>query len=151
MLDDARLQRPGQFALPDRIWIARWDGVANTSTSYIAEDGWRPGGRMKQFKGGHKETWGGVTINIDSNYLELSGTTTAPPPAPVPVPVATAVPETHCGGTRVDFPAYYTLKPKAASKARTLALQCLLKEKKRYAGKLTGAYDRRPGRPPARG
>ncbi|UUZ61539.1 glycoside hydrolase domain-containing protein [Nocardioides sp. B-3] len=31
----------------------RWDGVANTSTSYIAEDGWRPGGRMKQFKGGH--------------------------------------------------------------------------------------------------
>ena len=27
MLDDARVKRPGQFALPDRIWIARWDGV----------------------------------------------------------------------------------------------------------------------------
>ena len=35
MLDDARTQRPGQFALPDRIWIARWDGAANTSTTYI--------------------------------------------------------------------------------------------------------------------
>ena len=43
MLDDARRLRPGQFALPDRIWIARWDGVANTSTTYIPEDGWRPG------------------------------------------------------------------------------------------------------------
>lgn len=143
MLDDARLTRPGVFTLPDRIWIARWDGVANTSTSYITEDGWRPGGRMKQFKGGHNETWGGVTINIDTNYLELSGSGTAPvPPVPVPAPVASPVPETHCAGTRVDFPNYYTLKPKAASKARTLALQCLLKEKKRYAGKLDGDYDR---------
>ncbi|EON22816.1 MULTISPECIES: glycoside hydrolase domain-containing protein [Nocardioides] len=140
MLDEARLKRPGVFALPDRIWIARWDGVANTSTSYIAEDGWRPGNRMKQFKGGHNETWGGVTINIDTNYLDLSGpgTTTPPPPAPVP----TAAPETHCGGTRIDFPTYYTLKPKAASKTRTLALQCLLKEKRRYAGRLDGDYDR---------
>ena len=150
MLDDARITRPGQFALPDRIWIARWDGVANTSTSYIGEDGWRPGGRMKQFKGGHNETWGGVTINIDSNYLELSGTATSPPPPPAPVPVPVPVPvpapqpapETHCGGTRVDFPTYYTLKPKAASRTRTLALQCLLKEKKRYVGALDGVYDR---------
>ncbi len=141
MLDDARVSRPGQFALPDRIWIARWDGVANTSTSYIAEDGWRPGGRMKQYKGGHNETWGGVTINIDSNYLELSGTGAPPPPAPAPPPAA-PVAEAHCGGTRVDFPAYYTLKPRAASEARTLALQCLLKEKRRYPGKLDGDYDR---------
>jgi hypothetical protein len=144
MLDDARIHRPGQFALPDRIWIARWDGIANTSTSYIAEDGWRPGGRMKQFRGGHNETWGGVTINIDSNYLELSGSGTAPPPPPPPAPTASPTPvlETHCGGTRVDFPAYYTLKPRAASRARTLALQCLLQEKKRYAGPLDGVYDR---------
>jgi peptidoglycan hydrolase-like protein with peptidoglycan-binding domain len=57
------------------------------------------------------------------------------------VPAAPA-PETHCGGTRVDFPTYYTLKPRTASRTRTLALQCLLKEKKRYAGPLDGAYDR---------
>ena len=100
---------------------------------------------MKQYRGGHNETWGGVTINIDSNYLELSGTGTPPPvstPAPAPAPAPAPVPETHCGGTRVDFPAYYTLKPRAASRARTLALQCLLKEKKRYVGKLDGVYDR---------
>ena len=70
-LDDARVHRPNAFKLPDRIWIARWDGVANTSTSYIREDGWRPGRRVKQYQGGHDEVWGGVRINIDRNYLDL--------------------------------------------------------------------------------
>ncbi|HXH77375.1 glycoside hydrolase domain-containing protein [Nocardioides sp.] len=150
MLDDARVQRPGQFALPDRIWIARWDGIANTSTSYIAEDGWRPGNRMKQYRGGHNETWGGVTINIDSNYLDLSGSGSAPPPPPAPAPTPTPPPspvaEVHCNGTQVDFPAYYTLRPGAASAARTRALQCLLKEKKRYVGTVDGVYDRQTRR-----
>ena len=62
---------PDQFSLPDQIWIARWDGYANTSTSYIRSDGWLPGGRMKQYQGGHDETWGGVRINIDRNCLDL--------------------------------------------------------------------------------
>ena len=71
VLDDARVNRPNAFKLPDRIWIARWDGVANTSTSYIREDGWRPGRRVKQYQGGHDEVWGGVRINIDRNWLDL--------------------------------------------------------------------------------
>ena len=52
MLDDARVNRPNAFTLPDRIWIARWDGNANTQTDYIRNDGWLPGGRMKQYRGG---------------------------------------------------------------------------------------------------
>ncbi len=51
ILDDARVERPRAFNLPDRIWLARWDGVANTSSSYIRSDGWRPGGRVKQYHG----------------------------------------------------------------------------------------------------
>ena len=58
VLDDARVNRPGTYTMPDRIWIARWDGKANTSTSYIRSDGWLPGGRMKQYQGGHNETLG---------------------------------------------------------------------------------------------
>ena len=77
-LDDARVLRPGTFTLPDQIWIARWDGQANTSTTYIRSDGWMPGRRVKQFQGGHNETWGGVTINIDRNYLDLTSGTAAP-------------------------------------------------------------------------
>jgi len=127
MLDDARTQRPGQFALPDRIWIARWDGAANTSTTYIPEDGWRPGGRMKQYLGGHNETWGGVTINIDSNFLDLGAGS---------LPVA----EGRCPGTRLGFWNYPTLSPTAAQTTRVKALQCLLTEAGTYAGPIDGSY-----------
>ena len=128
MLDDARRLRPGQFALPDRIWIARWDGLANTSTTYIPEDGWRPGGRMKQYKGGHNETWGGVTINIDSNWIDL-GTGSRP------------VPEGRCPGVKLGFWKYPTLAPGAAQPTRVKVLQCLLTEQGTYAGPISGAYD----------
>ncbi|MCY7401871.1 MAG: DUF1906 domain-containing protein [Nocardioides sp.] len=127
MLDDARTQRPGQFALPDRIWIARWDGAANTSTTYIPEDGWRPGGRMKQYLGGHNETWGGVTINIDSNFLDLGAGS---------LPVA----EGRCPGTRLGFWKYPTLSPTSAQTTRVKALQCLLTEAGTYTGPIDGSY-----------
>ena len=128
MLDDARTQRPGRFALPDRIWIARWDGAANTSTTYIPEDGWRPGGRMKQYLGGHNETWGGVTINIDSNFIDLGAG-------------SSAVPEGRCPGTRLGFWKYPALSPSAARTTRVKALQCLLTEQGTYSGPIDGTYD----------
>ncbi|QBX55780.1 DUF1906 domain-containing protein [Nocardioides seonyuensis] len=128
MLDDAFRQRPGQFALPDRIWIARWDGVANTSTTYIPEDSWRPGGRMKQYLGGHNETWGGVTVNIDSNFLELGAG-------------STPVPESRCPGTRLGFWRYPALQPGKARASRVRALQCLLGEQGHYTGPTNGEYD----------
>ncbi|MBD3916860.1 glycoside hydrolase domain-containing protein [Nocardioides hwasunensis] len=128
MLDDARVQRPGQFALPDRIWIARWDGLADTSTTYIPEDGWRPGGRMKQYRGGHNETWGGVTINIDSNFIDLGA-------GSVPQP------EGRCAGTRLGFWKYPALSPGSAKATRVKVLQCLLTEQGTYSGPLNGSYD----------
>ena len=132
-LDDARVNRPNAFVLPDRIWIARWDGRANTSTSYIREDGWRPGNRMKQFQGGHDETWGNVRINIDRNFLDLGSKAVAY--------------EKHCGGVNLNFRKYQALRPPAdgykppASKVR--ALQCLLKKKRLYDGRTHGRYDAR--------
>lgn len=123
MLDDARVERPGLIVLPDRIWIARWDGVADTSTSYLREDGWRPGGRMKQYLGGHNETWGGVTINIDSNYLDLGQG-------------SVATPESHCRGVRVDFKKYGHIKATATGR-RMAALKCLLTEQGYPVGRRT--------------
>lgn len=128
MLDDARRLRPGQFALPDLIWIARWDGVANTSTTYIPEDGWRPGGRMKQYRGGHNETWGGVTINIDSNFIDLGA-------GSVPRP------EGRCPGTKLGFWKYPSLSPGSARATRVKVLQCLLTEQGTYSGPINGTYD----------
>ncbi len=131
-LDDARVERPNAFVLPDRIWIARWDGVANTSTSYIRDDGWLPGGRMKQYQGGHQETWGGVTINIDRNYLDLGKGSFAPR-------------EEHCNGTKIDFTSYPPLPPAtdttAPPPAKVKVLQCLLKERDLYGGKVNGVYN----------
>lgn len=126
-LDDARVLRPTKYVMPDQIWIARWDGVANTSTSYLREDGWRPGGRMKQYRGDHRETWGGITIDIDSNWLDLGRG-------------LYAAPESHCDGTRVDFASYARLQAGTTRAAMTKALQCLLSERGFYAGRIHGYY-----------
>lgn len=132
ILDDARAARRTDVVVPDQIWVARWDNVANTSTSYLRSDGWLPGRRMKQYQGGHNETWGGVTINIDRNYLDLGNSTPAA--------------ETHCGGVRVDL-AYRKVMPRTGSyradPTLVKALQCLLKEKAGYAGKLTGNFNKK--------
>ena len=132
-LDDARVQRPGTFALPDQIWIARWDGQANTSTTYIRSDGWVPGNRVKQFQGGHNEKWGGVTINIDRNYLDLGSVAPGPPGA-----------QSHCHGTQVDQTNYPRLKAPSRGKtpdpAQVAALKCLLKEQGLFHGRVRGAW-----------
>ncbi|QZY28851.1 glycoside hydrolase domain-containing protein [Nocardioides coralli] len=130
MLDDARVDRPGKFNLPDRIWIARWDGQANTHTDYIRKDGWRPGGRMKQYRGGHNETWGGVTINIDSNWLDLGKGSWTPPVK-------------HCGGVDVDHRDYLVLDEGTTQREQVRTLQCLLDEQGVYDGRLTGRYNRK--------
>ena len=127
MLDDARVNRPGTFNLPDRIWLARWDGKANTSTSYLRPDGWLPGNRVKQYQGGHDEVWGGVRINIDRNWLDV-GTG------------STAAPETHCGGIRVNYWTYEALSVTSAPVHKVRALQCLLSERGSYAGNINGRY-----------
>ena len=129
ILDDARVERPRAFNLPDRIWLARWDGVANTSSSYIRSDGWRPGGRVKQYMGGHNETWGGVTINIDRNFLDLGKGSWAPR-------------EVHCDGVDVNLEDYRWLVPGTQATERVRALQCLLREAGVYDGRLSGVYSR---------
>jgi len=58
------------LARPDAIWMARWDGVATTTNWPTAGNTlWAEWQRAKQYRGDHNETWGGVTINIDSNLI----------------------------------------------------------------------------------
>lgn len=63
--------RPGH-GRPDYLDFARWDGVQTVADSALPESYWLPKRRMKQYQGDHHETWGGVTINIDSNHLDLA-------------------------------------------------------------------------------
>jgi len=60
------------WASPDVVWTARWDGVVSTSEKYLTSTQWASKQRSKQYRGDHEETWGGVRINIDSDYLDTS-------------------------------------------------------------------------------
>ncbi len=54
---------------PDAVWIASWDGQARVAPiSGLSDGNWANHQRIHQYQGGHDETWGGVTFNIDSNY-----------------------------------------------------------------------------------
>jgi uncharacterized protein YraI len=59
------------YARPDAVWMARWDGKANLTGWPTAPDShWGVWQRAKQYRGDHNETWGGVTINIDSDVIK---------------------------------------------------------------------------------
>ncbi len=58
------------FVEPDDIWIADWNGAQSTNDRYVPSHDWASGQRLHQYSGGHDDTYGGVTLSIDSNYLD---------------------------------------------------------------------------------
>jgi hypothetical protein len=70
------------YAEPDDIWIAEWNGQQNTSSAYVPAGDWADHQRLHQYVGGHNETYGGVKINIDGDYLDASTVGGPPPPSP---------------------------------------------------------------------
>jgi hypothetical protein len=74
--------------LPDVVWIANWNGVQSVfGDPYVSDTLWANHQRVHQYKGGHNETWGGVTINIDSSVVDaltVGGAPVAPPPSAPP-------------------------------------------------------------------
>ncbi|HET9102736.1 MAG TPA: DUF1906 domain-containing protein [Solirubrobacteraceae bacterium] len=71
------------YAEPDDIWIAHWDGQATTNDAYVPSTDWPGSTRLRQYQGGHNETYGGATLNIDSDYLN-GATATGAPASPFP-------------------------------------------------------------------
>ena len=57
----------------------------NTDDPYVPSSAWTPHQRIHQYRGGHNETYGGVTINIDNDYVDGAtvGTPRRPPPRPL--------------------------------------------------------------------
>ncbi|WP_145813808.1 glycoside hydrolase domain-containing protein [Kribbella amoyensis] len=59
------------YARPDALWIARWDkntGLFNWPT--VPNSYWAVGQRAKQYWGDHAETYGSVTLTIDSDRFD---------------------------------------------------------------------------------
>jgi hypothetical protein len=67
----ANYAAPG-YVRPDYLDFARWDRAATITDAAIPAGHWWPHRRMKQHTGDHTETWGGVTINIDSNTVDFA-------------------------------------------------------------------------------
>ncbi|GAB2473753.1 hypothetical protein GCM10027063_13590 [Promicromonospora xylanilytica] len=66
------------YARPDAVWMARWDGNRSLTGWPTAPNRyWAAGQRAKQYRGDHDETWGGVTINIDSDAVNAPVATVA--------------------------------------------------------------------------
>ena len=67
------------YTRPDNLWFARWNNVAAvTDDKYISSTYWTNHQRVHQYVGNATETHGGVSMNIDKNWADLT-----PPPPPV--------------------------------------------------------------------
>jgi hypothetical protein len=68
--------------VPDAVWLAHWveDAYTPTASVYgtvcLGDSYWNNHRRLRQYAGDHNETWGGQTINIDSDVLD--GTVAVP-------------------------------------------------------------------------
>ena len=63
-------QLGSDYVLPDDLWVADWNEQASSSSSYVPASAWAGHQRIHQYRGGHNETYGGATINIDNNYVD---------------------------------------------------------------------------------
>jgi hypothetical protein len=89
----------GTPSAPDNLWIANWNGVESVfGDPYVSDALWTNHQRIHQYRGDHKETYGGVTINIDSDYVDAA---VVSPTAPVAVTLP-AAPSAAAGSVATD-------------------------------------------------
>jgi len=67
---------------PDVIDYADWDGAATTTSSYMPGNMWTTHQRLHQYLGNNVETYGGVSLNIDSDELDVNMGGHPGPPGP---------------------------------------------------------------------
>jgi hypothetical protein len=59
------------FHDPDAIWIGRWNGKAAVYGDPVVPDHyWASHQRIHQYRGPHDQQYGGVTLNIDTDYVD---------------------------------------------------------------------------------
>ena len=133
MLDDARVNRPTAFVLPDQIWMARWDGGANTRRRTSAPTG---GSRTR----GSSSTRAGTTRPGAASRSTSTATTSTSAAARSPRrrPTAAASPSASPATPRSAAG-----RQRGAARRQVKALQCLLQEQASTPG-VTGSSTPRP-------
>jgi peptidoglycan hydrolase-like protein with peptidoglycan-binding domain len=126
VIDEAREAKRAGFTLPDHMWIAWTNGVANTDGGpYLSDVGWANHQRIHQYKNGVDVTYGGHKINLDKDFLDVgrgSVATTQPLPC----------------GVKMTFSSYTTLKYGMHGE-QVSAMQCLLVQRGMLP-KVTGSF-----------
>ncbi|MBC7597162.1 MAG: DUF1906 domain-containing protein [Kineosporiaceae bacterium] len=120
----ARLGNRAGFTYPDNMWIAWTNKIANVDGGpYLDDSLWNKHQRIHQYHNGVNQTYGGYTLNIDKNFLDVGNGMVA---AKEPLPCA----------VKMSFTSYSSLR-KGSKGQQVAALQCLLKQlglKKTIAG-----------------
>ncbi|MEH1124317.1 glycoside hydrolase domain-containing protein [Micromonospora sp. CPCC 206061] len=66
----------------DHLWFAWWNGAANTDAGQYCPDAYYANHqRLHQYAGDVTETWNGVKMTIDRNYVDVASGTEPQPPA----------------------------------------------------------------------
>jgi hypothetical protein len=93
------------FVEPDDLWIANWNSAASTADPNVPTADWADNQRIHQYRGGHDDTYGGATLNIDTDWVDAAvagGDVGTPTPITAgPAPLATVVPATN-GNLSID-------------------------------------------------
>jgi len=126
-IDVLRSKPPAGYTFPHHMWIAWTNKVANTDGGpYLSDSGWKNHQRIHQYWNGVDVKYGGHTINIDKNFLDV-GKGSVPSADPKP-----------CGVT-MTFKAYPSLYS-GARRSEVSAAQCMLRELG-YTAPLNGKMD----------
>ncbi len=71
IVDLARQDGGHKYAMPNIIYDALWNGAANVRDGNLKASQWASHQRIHQFSGNVTQTYGGATINIDRDYLDV--------------------------------------------------------------------------------
>jgi hypothetical protein len=71
IIDLARQYSGHKYAMPDVIFDALWNGSKNVSDSVYGSKSWPVTHRLHQFSGNDTQTFGGATIDVDEDYLNV--------------------------------------------------------------------------------
>jgi Domain of unknown function (DUF1906) len=96
------------YPRPDDIWIADWNSEPVLTDPAVRNGDWANHQRLHQYSGPHGETWGGGTLDIDSDAADglVAGLSTAPVlrgPTTSAVPSELAVAPGHTGKVQLTL------------------------------------------------